>query len=163
MMNRHISKDVRKLAQKGFTLIELMIVVAIVGVLAAIAIPAYSDFMVRSRLTEVLGAIGACKLSATDFYLENNGWNSIRTGANISTLNLCNSPGSRYVVPAGVTINPQGTILAATQNMGAGVVDGQVLTMRPVLQGNEIRGWICGDPADGSTFESRHKPGSCQG
>ena len=54
--------------QKGFTLIELMIVVAIIGILAAIAIPAYQDYTVRSKVTELINAAGVCKTSVAEFY-----------------------------------------------------------------------------------------------
>ncbi len=149
--------------EQGFTLIELMIAVAIVGLLAAIAIPAYSDFQVRARVSEVLGAMSACKLSAMDFYLDNNGWNQQGTGVNVSVLNLCDNGGSRHVQPNNTTIGVDGTITALTQNLGASIPDGQAITMRPILQNNEIREWICGDPADGTSLEPRFMPGSCQG
>src|SRR5262252_7349929 len=54
--------------QSGFTLIELMIVVAIIGILAAIAIPAYQDYTVRSKVTELVNAAGVCKTSVAEYY-----------------------------------------------------------------------------------------------
>ena len=54
--------------QQGFTLIELMIVVAIIGILAAIAIPAYQDYTVRSKVTELVNAAGVCKTSVAEYY-----------------------------------------------------------------------------------------------
>ena len=57
-----------KRVQQGFTLIELMIVVAIIGILAAIAIPAYQDYTVRSKVTELINAAGVCKTSVAEYY-----------------------------------------------------------------------------------------------
>jgi type IV pilus assembly protein PilA len=57
-----------KNVQKGFTLIELMIVVAIIGILAAIAIPAYQDYTVRSKVTELVNAAGVCKTGVAEYY-----------------------------------------------------------------------------------------------
>jgi type IV pilus assembly protein PilA len=57
-----------KKIQKGFTLIELMIVVAIIGILAAIAIPAYSDYTKRAKVTELVTAGSACKASVSEYF-----------------------------------------------------------------------------------------------
>src|SRR3982751_3816552 len=57
-----------KKVEQGFTLIELMIVVAIIGILAAIAIPAYQDYTIRSKVTELVNAAGVCKTSIAEYY-----------------------------------------------------------------------------------------------
>ena len=61
-----------KAVQKGFTLIELMIVVAIIGILAAVALPAYQDYTARAKMSEVILAASACRTSVTETYQSNN-------------------------------------------------------------------------------------------
>ena len=80
-----------KKVQQGFTLIELMIVVAIIGILAAIAIPAYQDYTVRSKVTELLNAAGVCKTSVAEYYQSKGAMPATVTEAGCSTEGTANS------------------------------------------------------------------------
>ena len=75
----------KKSNQKGFTLIELMIVIAIVGILAAVALPAYQDYTVRAKISEPLALLGEAKTSMTEFYVANGVLPATPTAAGIRT------------------------------------------------------------------------------
>src|SRR6476619_5399054 len=102
-----------KRVQQGFTLIELMIVVAIDGILAAIALPAYQDYVVRSKMSEPIAAIAACKTSVAEYLSTKSVMPDTATAG-------CQENATQFL--ASLTVNA-GTITAATANTGAGTCD----------------------------------------
>src|SRR6266699_2209911 len=81
-----MERTTMKRLQQGFTLIELMIVVAIVGILAAIALPAYQDYVIRSKMSEGVAAAAACKTSISEYVSTKNNWPTSPDQAGCSTL-----------------------------------------------------------------------------
>ena len=115
--------------QQGFTLIELMIVVAIVGILAAIAIPAYQDYIKRSKVSEVSAALGACKTSVTEFYQANNEWPTDEEQAGCSEQGATDM--SQYL--NAMVVGASGLMQAEVQRVDA-AIDGTNLEMRPCIE-----------------------------
>ena len=160
----------RKLIQKGFTLIELMIVVAIIGILAAIAIPAYQDYTIRSQVTEGLNLASAVKAGVAEFFANNGAW-PVGLIGNAPALGYTANPSGKYVT--GVTLGT-GTIHIAYGGQANTNIAGLFLDLRPTLSPNNDVIWTCGqhaivgtDPAtaataDATTVLAKYLPTNCR-
>ena len=146
--------NIQKSAQQGFTLIELMIVIAIIGILAAIALPAYQDYTVRAKMSEPIAGLSEAKLSYTEYYSSNNvvpnnnaeaGIKTDRTGKILETITV--TVGSEIItalVRDGVV---PGTTAATVVLSGDTQPDGTII-------------WKC---KPGSTTPSKYLPSTCRG
>src|ERR1700682_2656435 len=124
-----------KRVQQGFTLIELMIVVAIVGILAAIAIPAYSDYVVRSKVSEAMAATGACKTSVAE-YIATKGV-ALLTASNAG----CSDQNTQYASAPAVTAG-SGKITISVSGTNS-TMDGNSIALTPDVSGNAVTAWNC--------------------
>ncbi len=129
----------KRTLQKGFTLIELMIVVAIIGILAAIAIPAYQDYTIRAQVSEGLSLTAGLKADIAAYYSERGAWPPTNAALGITT-----APSSKLV--SGVQV-AGGAINVTFGNQANAALVNRILTIRPATSGNNDISWICGGRA----------------
>ncbi len=134
-----------KTIQKGFTLIELMIVVAIIGILAAIAIPAYQDYTIRAQVTEGLNLAADMKAGVSEFYANEGTWPADETDLG----QVVGAKTGKYVT--GVTI-ANGTITITFGDQANGNIAGETLALEPGLSANEDVQWVCGRRPEPAVF-----------
>lgn len=161
-----------KTVQKGFTLIELMIVVAIIGILAAIAIPAYQDYTIRSQVTEGLNLASTAKAGVSETFGSDGVWPGDNAAAGIAP-NATDIQG-KYVSQIEVTAG--GQIVITYGNDVNPKIAGQTLMLTPFVSPSGDISWQCGDKpmgssaltkssgatGDGGDLTAKYRPANCR-
>ncbi|WP_426944707.1 pilin [Pseudomonas oryzihabitans] len=145
-------------AQKGFTLIELMIVVAIIGILAAVALPAYQDYTARAKVSEAMLAVSGCKTSVAEYLQTNNAFPASTDTAG------CSAASTKYV--KGLSVDSKSAAISAEIQGTGSAADTKHIILQPtsdaarttaisVTNGvmTPVAGWSCGTDATGADLK----------
>ena len=148
-------------AQQGFTLIELMIVVAIIGILAAIALPAYQNYTARAQASEGMTATGGLRVDMAEYWALNNAWpTAFGTEAGQLDYDPDDITAAQYITTAALGTN--GLITLTWNQTTSGLEGTMTIAPRDPPAGPQS-GWVCavGPAADG-TMDAQHLPTGCR-
>ncbi|MNU93140.1 Fimbrial protein precursor [compost metagenome] len=146
--------DVRMKKQQGFTLIELMIVVAIIAILAAIALPAYQDYVARSQVSEAMTLSSGAKTAVTEYYADKGEFPADNAAAGLAD---AASISGKYVLSVGVDEDTITATMKPAGSVSAKIADGTF-----VLKAADAGGSITWDCKSEGTIDAKYRPSSCR-
>ena len=152
----------RKQMQKGFTLIELMIVVAIIGILAAVAIPAYQDYIARAQVTEAVNLVGGAKTPLAEYFADKGTWPSDLATGGVGTTagKYVNDISMVTTATASSATGGSGVAVIATMKstgVGSGIVSAQL-----ALVSVDGKIWTCTTTGVTTAMAAKYLPGACK-
>lgn len=150
--------------QSGFTIVEVLVVVAIIALLGMVAVPAYQSYAVRARHAEVIQTVGSCRTAVSELLTA-----AVAAAAPDWTCNA-SSTATRYVAAIGVETSGRITVTTRDLPNKADGSQGGRLTLMPLgaaglpaVQGSSVSRWRCGSAEDGTDIVASLLPGSCRG
>ena len=146
----------KNMRQQGFTLIELMIVVAIIGILAAVAIPAYQDYTARAQVAEAVNLADGLKATVADIWTNEGGFTNANSGS--KGLPPATDVGGKYVEKVEVSAGVITATMRAT-NVAKGI-EGKTVTLSPITGAGSVQ-WRC-KPGANNGLDNKFLPASCR-
>ncbi|AZT85882.1 pilin [Marinobacter sp. NP-4(2019)] len=144
-------------AQKGFTLIELMIVVAIIGILAAVAIPAYQDYTIRAKVTEAMSIASQAKTAVSEYYVSQGSMPADAAAAGLSATGTDYETAVVDAMTYGRTSADVGVVTVAVEDLGGDTAAGQNFTLTGTGDSTGVE-WVCA----AGTLASKYLPSNCR-